>query len=510
MDVALLISRLFLSAVFAIAGAAKLFDREGSKQSLADFGVPESLVRPLTWVLPIAEIITAVALIPAASAWLGGLGGSLLLIAFTIGIATKLARGEEADCHCFGKLHSGPIGWQTLARNLAFTGIAGLVVIGGWNGFAISAVDWLADLKTPEVVILLVSTAVLTLVAAAFIHIRRISSDLSSALEQIAAVKKVVDEDYAEPQPVEREEFKLPKAGLPIGAPAPDFILENLDGELVSLDNLLVYGKPLVLLFVSPSCPSCKNVLADLEGWQRDYSAELTFAVLSKGVQGQVRNKLTKFGARHILLQGEPAIGERYKTTWTPAAVLVTAKGKIASSVANGDMEVRSLVENARATAEAFEGGSLSNRGDEVSLYSLGEVGPEFSARDLSGNLITTSDLRGRDNLLMFWHPDCPWCVKMLEDIRIWEANPPKGAPALTIITSTDAEDVAHLVKDIRSTVLVDPEAEIALSFDSKITPAGIVIDSEGRIASGLVVGVKDVLALAGIEHVRALVDSVV
>ena len=46
MGTALLIARLLLASVFALAGVAKLADRAGSKQAIVDFGVPAPLSEP--------------------------------------------------------------------------------------------------------------------------------------------------------------------------------------------------------------------------------------------------------------------------------------------------------------------------------------------------------------------------------------------------------------------------------------------------------------------------------
>jgi uncharacterized membrane protein YphA (DoxX/SURF4 family) len=45
MDAALLIARLLLALVFAVAGVAKLMDRAGYRRSVVDFGMPASLAR---------------------------------------------------------------------------------------------------------------------------------------------------------------------------------------------------------------------------------------------------------------------------------------------------------------------------------------------------------------------------------------------------------------------------------------------------------------------------------
>ena len=128
MDVALLIARLLLAVVFFVAGFAKLADLPGSRQALQDFGVPAVLVNPFGVLLPLAEIVVAVALILPVSAWWGALGALALLLLFVAGISYNLARGRTPDCHCFGQIHSSPAGRPTLIRNLLLAAIAGFVV----------------------------------------------------------------------------------------------------------------------------------------------------------------------------------------------------------------------------------------------------------------------------------------------------------------------------------------------------------------------------------------------
>src|SRR5437870_574998 len=131
MDIALFAGRVILAGVFLIAGLAKLADRPGARQALIDFGLPTPLASPLGILLPVAELVVAAALIPTATAWWGGLGAFALLLVFVVGIGVNLARGRRPDCHCFGQLHSEPVGWPTLARNGVLAAVAGFVV---WQG----------------------------------------------------------------------------------------------------------------------------------------------------------------------------------------------------------------------------------------------------------------------------------------------------------------------------------------------------------------------------------------
>ena len=63
MTLLLLCARLLLALVFLVAGLAKLADLAGSRQALRDFGVPARLATPLGTLLPLAELVVAVALL---------------------------------------------------------------------------------------------------------------------------------------------------------------------------------------------------------------------------------------------------------------------------------------------------------------------------------------------------------------------------------------------------------------------------------------------------------------
>ncbi len=131
LELALLVARLLLAAVFLLAGIAKLSDPQGTIQGLHDFGLPWRLAQALGLLLSLGEIVVAVALVPLASAWYGACGALGLLLIFVVAIGINLARGRKPDCHCFGQLHSAPVGWPTLVRNGVLGALAGWLVYRG-------------------------------------------------------------------------------------------------------------------------------------------------------------------------------------------------------------------------------------------------------------------------------------------------------------------------------------------------------------------------------------------
>ena len=142
MNDALVVARLCLAAVFFVAGVAKLADRSGTRQALADFDVPRRLAGPLLLLLPAAELAAATALVfPTTARW--GAAGSLVLLAlFVVGLTRVLRRGEAPDCHCFGQVHSKPASWATVARNFVLALPAAYVALAGPGP---SLASWVAD-----------------------------------------------------------------------------------------------------------------------------------------------------------------------------------------------------------------------------------------------------------------------------------------------------------------------------------------------------------------------------
>ena len=95
---------------------------------MTDFGLSALLAAPFGLLLPIAEIVIAIALFLQVTAWWGGIVALSLLLLFIVGIGVNLAQGRAPDFHCFGKLYLKPIGFRTIARNALFCAIATVIV----------------------------------------------------------------------------------------------------------------------------------------------------------------------------------------------------------------------------------------------------------------------------------------------------------------------------------------------------------------------------------------------
>lgn len=506
MEVVLLIARLALAVVFGVAGIAKAGDRSASRRAFLEFGVPESLASPLAGGLPIVEILVAAALVPLITAWWGALAALAILLTFSVAIGVKVARGQSPNCRCFGQLHSEPVGWSTLARNLILAAVAGLVVAQGRDNIGLSALNWLGELRTSEVINLIIGLSLTVLLTLAIVLLNRILKQQSTLFGGMETIRTLIS-DEGEPVPAVRREAAPPKEGLPIGAMAPKFSLFTIQADEVSLDDLLKRGKSVVLLFAGPNCWGCKVLLPAVRIWEREYADVLTFAVLSTGTLEENQNKMIKYEVANLLLDGDSLVADDYQAKWSPAAVLIHPDGRIASQNTYGDSGIREWLRNVIAAGHA-EAGSSNGKGagslipqvsTTYSVREVGEAAPGFRLKDLSGKVVEVEDLQGSSTMLLFWHPRCLMCGTLFDDLLAWEEHPPVGAPRLVFVACGEIEDVESVNKHFRSLTLHDPAFDIAPLFGTKFTPSAILIDEEGRIASSLATGSENVRALVGL-----------
>src|SRR5438874_1888911 len=224
MSVVVLLARLVLAVVFLVAGIAKLADLAGSRQALRDFGVPAKLSTPFGVLLPLAELVVAVALLLPATAWWGAVGALALLLLFVGGIGYNLARGRQPDCHCFGQLHSAPAGWPTLMRNLVLAAVAAVILVLGRITPQLGVLDWLASLSVSQRIEVLVGVVLLALLIGEDWVLFQMMSQQGRVLLRLEALEARLAEAGLVPAPGAT-------VGLAVGSPAPSFVLPTLSGE---------------------------------------------------------------------------------------------------------------------------------------------------------------------------------------------------------------------------------------------------------------------------------------
>lgn len=324
MSIALLGARLLLGAVFLVAAAGKLRDREAFRRSVAAFGFPASLAGAASVLIPIIEIVAAILIIRAPSAWLGARASLTLLLVFTAAIAINLARGRTPSCSCFGSAASEPIGPATLVRNLALAACALLVVVAG-EGTSLSGLpSWWAAASDEERFLAL--TMLVLLVALV-------------AMNAYASRLRLANADLASRIPPPEE-----PVGLPIGTKAPAFDLVQQDAGRGSLESLSKGGVPILLIFSDAVCPACGQLWPDISRWQQELTKKLTVAAVCSGNEQYLEAKLMFVSVTNVLIDEGAKVHDVYAMTKNPSAVIVNPDGRIDSAGVVGVPAIRDLV----------------------------------------------------------------------------------------------------------------------------------------------------------------------
>jgi peroxiredoxin len=125
----------------------------------------------------------------------------------------------------------------------------------------------------------------------------------------------------------------------------------------------------------------------------------------------------------------------------------------------------------------------------------VGSLAPSFELADLRGQQKKLSQWSGRKILLIFFNPQCGFCVRMAPEIA---ALLRKTLMPLLVSTG-DAAENQKLVAEygIQCPVLLQKQMEVAAQYGVSGTPIGYLVDEQGRIASEMAVGAESLLALA-------------
>lgn len=501
MDTILFLTRLLLTGVFLVAAVTKLVNPAGSARAMKEFGLPSRLARPLGYALPLAELVVA-ALLLFVSPWWGGLGALALLLLFNAAIALNLVKGRRPDCHCFGQLHSTPVGWKTLLRNVLFALGAGFVVWQGGDAHAVGFAGLVNDLSAFQLVALLSITVLAGALAAAawvIIHLLRQNGRLLLRVDLIEArlsVAGIAPGLFAADAAYE---------GLPVGSPAPSFELPLLSGQRVTLDDLREEGKPALLIFSDADCVPCNALLPEVVYWERQHAPRLTIALVSRGSLDANRAKADAYGLKNVLLQQDREVMDKYQVRGTPSGILIQADGSIGTPTAVGPQAIMELVARVTGTGiptplPVVAGNGHRHHGAHAALpapagLKPGEASPSLSLPDLSGRMVELSQFKGRETLLLFWNPGCGFCNQMLPELKALEDGGVELTRELLIISTGSVE--ANRAMGLRSTVLLDQSFSAGRAFGVAGTPAAVLVNAAGHVASQVAVGAPAVLTLA-------------
>jgi thiol-disulfide isomerase/thioredoxin len=132
-----------------------------------------------------------------------------------------------------------------------------------------------------------------------------------------------------------------PRRALIAGDAIPEVTLETAAGTAIALRDVVRTSDETVLLFWSPGCGFCSNMLDDLRAWERGRSErDAQLAIVSSAAMDADASGLTSL----VLLDPRRYAASAFGAQGTPMAVRVDARGYLASNVVAGRTAVLELL----------------------------------------------------------------------------------------------------------------------------------------------------------------------
>jgi peroxiredoxin len=121
---------------------------------------------------------------------------------------------------------------------------------------------------------------------------------------------------------------------------------------------------------------------------------------------------------------------------------------------------------------------------------------PDFALKNLQGDTVSLSDLRGKVVLINFWAVSCPPCVEEMPTFqslyRDWAAR--TDVVFLAINTGESAGTVNDFMQANKYTftALLDSQYKATEDFQIQYTPTTVLIDKDGNLKYRVVGPFKD------------------
>jgi len=261
---------------------------------------------------------------------------------------------------------------------------------------------------------------------------------------------------------------------------APDFTLQNISGETVSLNDFR--GKPVMLTFWKINCPACQLQMPYIQAAYDEWPSE-TIAVLTINVgdsisyaQNYVTSQKLTFP---VLLDPRGSVAKTYGIPGVPVTFLIDSDGILQAYKIGAFQSLQEMEDSLKSMFPSLVLAPKLETGAEI-----GNAAPDFTLQTIDGQSITLSKFRGKTVLLNFWVSSCAPCVTEMPNFQeVFDEQTNEELAIVAINCGETNQTVQNIVDDLGLTfhILLDPDGKVCTDY-KRGSPTTFLIDSNGVI----------------------------
>ena len=128
----------------------------------------------------------------------------------------------------------------------------------------------------------------------------------------------------------------------------------------------------------------------------------------------------------------------------------------------------------------------------------IGSAAPDFDLPDYEGGRTSLAQLLalGKPVLLVFTNPKCGPCISLFKEIRDWQTAHDDQLTIALLTFGTIKDNFVNVARNSLGQVLLQEKREVAILYGANLTPAAVMIDTDGRILSNIAAGGDEIRTL--------------
>jgi peroxiredoxin len=273
---------------------------------------------------------------------------------------------------------------------------------------------------------------------------------------------------------------------------APNFSLQNIDGNIVNLSDF--HSKPIMLVFWRINCSACQFQIpftqALFDKWSSDSLVVLTINVKDRAAD--VKDYMTSHTITYpVLLDSQGKVAQSYGIVGVPTTYFIDGNGVLAAYhigafQSEEDMEtaIDTVFPDAALKPKTEITDGIINTPQSEIGPEVGKIAPDFTLPTANNQSISLNEFRGKTVLLNFWMSSCDACVSELKYLQTASDNLTGKQVVILTVNCGESSQAVHSVVDRLDPsfpVMLDPDGRVCTTY-GRGAPTAFLINGVGII----------------------------